>query len=506
MILYAVLGILFIVMVVLAVLSARNDWHWLNPVLLVFIFIAGSAGMIGMAQTLHLRRVALKKVDTQQKRALQEEDELQTILYGDISSLEYGPKSLRGVSQQVELMQLGRGREWPNGKVTVEEGEIKFAFAEAQPEVANENMSLVNVELFAFANQNQSPVSFVGKFLVIEQTPTELYLQPSIPIANFQEASAPTAESWTLFERMPFDKHGIFHELYQSVVGVDVAISGDDFDIGKFRQFLMMNQFAFPAAEAGLDPQSPEYERLIDEFAFDGLSLGVIEAWVERAPNRVSARFEPTPTEVFVRYKFNGNSTETYTVDDKSGKLDTDGTFSVQGQAIDPLLQLSPGTESRDVTFKKDDVVEIDLRTAEGYQRPDGTVVPPFTEREPNVVEADRIFRRKLVDFPYEMTKLYNRGSQAQNDQLRLVSNNEVQDTALEDLLKQQQDRTREKVAYENDNKLLRNDVDRISAVLQQREQQVEDNGRKIEALESQLGELRRRIEIRAQSFGPSVQ
>ncbi|QEG25065.1 hypothetical protein [Mariniblastus fucicola] len=505
MILYAVLGLLFIAMIVLAVLSAKKDWHWLNPVLLVFIFLAGSAAMIAMAQTLHLRRTALKKLNTAEQRVATAEKNRQEMIFGDISSAEYGPNSLRGLSQQVELMQLGRGREWSGGTVENVDGEIKFTFPTEQPENEDANMSLNDVELFAFANDAQNrPVSFVGKFLVVEQTPKELFLKISVPIANWDEYRAPKAATWTLFERMPFDKHGIFRDLYRHLFPEEASLAASDFNIGKFRQFLTTNEFAIPAAKLGMDPASPEYERLIDEVSFDGLSLGTIDAWVDKAPNRQSERFEPTPAEVFIRYKFTGNSNETYTVDDKTGKLDTDGTFSVQGHAVDPLLHLSPGSESRDVSFRKDDIVEIDQRTAEGYQRPDGTQVPPFVDREPNVVVEDRIFRRKLVDFPYEMTNLYNRGFQAETDQQRLASNNEVQDTALQDLLKQQQERTREKIAIENDNNLLRNDLDRVSAILQQRDQQVAENARRIESLEMKLEELRRSIELRAQSISSS--
>lgn len=501
MILFAILGLLFIAMIVFAVMSARKDWHWLNPVLLVFIFIAGSAAMIGMAQTLHLRRGVLKKIDRERIRAVKAEADRQEAIFGNISSAVYGPNSLRGLSQQVELLQLGRGRVWTGGKVKpADQGELRFEFPSEQPAVEDDDMSLQDIELYAFADDaNGTPVMFVGKFLVLEQTPTELFLQQSIPIANWQERLNPQAPSWTLFERMPFDKHGIYRDLYRQLFPDDETMIGDNFDIGKFRQFLMVNENAFPAKKTGLDPASAEYERLIDEMTFDGLSKGEIDAWVDAAPNRVSARFEPTPAELFVRYKFNGNSKESYTVDDKTGKLDTDGTFTIQGHAVDPLLQLSPGEESRDVTFKKDDIVEIDLRTAEGYQRPDGTTVPPFTEREPNVEEVDRIYRRKLVDFPYEMTKLYNRGFQSENDQQRLKSNNEVQDTTLEDLTRQQEERTREKVAYENDNNLLRNDLDRITAVRQQRDQQVSENARKIEMLEAKLDEIRRTIELQSQ-------
>jgi hypothetical protein len=502
--LYAVLGLLLVAMIVFAVLSAKKDWHWLNPVLLIFIFIAGSAGMIGMAQTLHLRRGVLKKISDGTEKLERLEKEKQKVIYGDIASSEFGPDSLRGISQQVELLQLGRGRVWSGGEVKNENGEIEFKFPAEQPEIEDDNMSLANVELFAFANDaNGIPVSFVGKFTVLEHNPTELFLERSVPIANWQEYGKPSAK-WTLFERMPFDKHGVFREVYRQLPGGEAVKTGEDFDIAKFRQFLMTNEYALPAQKVGLAPNSAEYERLIDEFAFDGLSIGTIDAWVDKAPNRISPRFEPSPSEVFVKYKFTGSSSETYTVDDKTGKLDTDGTFSVQGHAVDPLLQLSPGEESRDVTFKKDDTVEIDLVTAEGYQRPDGQVVPPFTDREPNIEEVDRIYRRKLVDYPYEMTKLYNRGFQADNDSARLVGNNEVQDTALKDATRQQQERTREKVAIENDNNLLRNDLDRVNAVLQQLEQQVAERTRQINMLEQKVLESRRAVELQATQFSSS--
>lgn len=505
MILFAILGLLFIAMIVFAVMSARKDWHWLNPVLLVFIFLAGSAAMVAMAQTLHLRRGVMSKIDKAQQRVADKEKQRQELIFGDISSAEYGPNSLRGRSQQLELLQLGRGRVWAGGTVSNTDGEIEFKFPAEQPEVDDENMSLNNVELFAFANNAAgSPIMFVGKFLVVEQTTNELFLEQSAPIANWQEYRQPQAATWTLFERMPFDKHGVFRDLFEQQNPGESLVNGDKFDIGKFRAYLTGQNSPLMANNLGMDPNSAEYESLIDQFNFDEVSKGEIEAWVESAPNRISRRFEPSPSEVFILYKFNGNSNETYTVDDKTGKLDTDGTFSVQGHAVDPLLQLSPGEESRDVTFRKDDIVEIDLVTAEGYQRADGTKVLPFTEREPNVEKVGEIYRRKLVDFPYEMTKLYNRGSQAGNDRDRLVSNNLVQDTTIKDLEKQQQERTREKVAHENDNNRLRNDLDRITAVLRQRDQQVNENARKINELQSQLDELRRNIELRSQPIGAS--
>jgi len=503
MIILAVVGLLFIAMIVFAVLSARKDWHWFNPVLLVFIFIAGVVGIAAMSQTLQLRLAAIKALEGATKRLARAETERQMVIFGDLKSSTYGPNSLRGLNQQLELLQLGRGRVWLGGKVANQNGKVTFTFSAAQPEV-DENLSLVNTELFAFAVDSEGQPSFVGKVGILQQTPTELVMEQAIPIADWQEFGEPQAASWTLYERMPFDKHGIFRELHDHAFPDKSLIDGDQFDITQFRKFLTSYPAALPADKMGMDSGSADYERLIDELAFDGLTFGEIDTWVESAPNRVAARFEPDPSEVFVRYRFTGESKEAYIVDDKTGKLDTDGTFSIQGHAVDPLLHLSPGEETRDVSFKKDDIVEIDLTTAEGYQRPDGTSVAPFTEREPNVEVVGRIFRRKLVDFPYEMTNLYNRGNQSEAETARLVSNNEVQDTALKDLLKQQQERTRSKVAYDNDSKLLQNDLDNIQAVLQKRELQVSENARKIESLKLEMERLRASIEVSSRSFGSS--
>ena len=504
MIFLVVIGLLFIAMIVFAVLSARKDWFWLNPVLLVFIFIAGVVGIAAMSQTLQLRLAAMKKVDSETKRMVRAEKERQEVIFGDLNSSTYGPNSLRGLNQQLELLQLGRGRVWPGGTVANENGKIKFTFPAPQPEIDNADLSLVDAELVAFAvNANGEP-SFVGRFLVTNQSTTELLLEESVPIANWQEYRQPEAQSWTLYERMPFDKHGIFKDLYDHYFPDKPLVDGDRFDIDQFRKFLTSHPDALPADKMNMPADSPAYERLIDELAFDGLMFGEIDTWVDKAANRSAARFEPNPAEVFVRYKFTSDSKESYIVDDKTGKLDTDGAFSIQGHAVDPLLHLSPGAETREVSFKKDDIVEIDLRTAEGYQRTDGTQVRPFTEREPSVEVVGRVFRRELVDFPYEMTNYYNRGSQAETETARLVSNNEVQDTTLEDLLKQQQDRTREKVSFENDNKLLQNDLDKLQALLDTREQKVAENDRKIEALKSELDRLRAGIEVSSRAFGVS--
>lgn len=491
MILYAILGLIFIAMVVLTVMSVK-DWHWLNPVLLILIFIAGSAGMIGMAQTLHLRTEAQAKLASLTKRADTAEANQQMAVYGDVNSTEYGPESLRGVNQQVNLMMIGRGRTWEGGTVANNNGDIEFTFPVVQGAVETEDQNLENVELFAFAEGQlqigpdnlpvAAPISFVGKFRVVQQSTTRLVLKPSIPIANFALYAQP-ATTWTLFERMPFDRHGVFREVE--------GITDETFDIATFRNILA-NKY-FPAQSFSLDPNSKEYENLIDRFSFDGMSLGAINAYVESQPNRKSPRFEPTPEEVMVKYRFDATSNP-YTVDDKSGKLDTDGTFTILGYAVDPTLHLSPGDETRDVVFNKDDTVIIDLQTAEGYERKDGTTVPPFTERE-QVTELDRIYKRKLSDFPIEMANLFIRGERLADEADRFIQNNEVQDLTITDAESQKTERLRKSVAYQNDNKKLENDLDQVTALRQNLDQKVSQADQRIAQLEAMMLEVRQRIE-----------
>ena len=142
MIVLVVVGLLFVAMIVFAVLSARKDWHWFNPVLLVFIFIASVVGIAAMSQTLQLRLAAIKALEKETKRVAKAEEERQTVLYGDLQSTTYGPMSLRGLNQQLELLQLGRGRVWLGGTVANQNGKITFTFPAAQPEV---ELSLIHI-------------------------------------------------------------------------------------------------------------------------------------------------------------------------------------------------------------------------------------------------------------------------------------------------------------------------------------------------------------------------
>ncbi len=486
MIVYAILGLLLVAVIVFVVLSAK-DWHWLNLVLIVFVFIAGSAAMLAMAQTLHLRTKAIKRYDSALKDAQAKTQLANDAVFGKADSAEYGADSVRGLAQQVNLLRIGRGRVYSNGSVSNTDGQIRFEFPTELPDGNDDALTLQDTELFAFQEvqrpaadgdgQISIPVGFIGKFLVVEQQPKFLVMERTGLLGNFTQYQQPTG-TWSLYERMPFDRHGIFRD----VMGLS-DVQEEDFKISEFRNALIN---FMPAQMFGLEANSAPYERLIDEFCFDGLSLGKIQNWVEsQAASRVSKRFEPKLDEVFVRYRFEKTS-DPYDVDDTSGKLDTDGTFTINGLAVDPTLHLP---ENKQVVFKKDDIVNIDLRTAEGYQRPDGTEVPAFAVRE-SVVEVGRFYSRTLTDYPFEMTNIFNRSEKMADDADRLIENNEVQQLANDDTLLQQQERSRLIASLEKDNGMLQQDLDQVTALLQSLEDQQRGKAEMIESLLEEMNSL----------------
>lgn len=490
MILYAILGLLLIGMIVLAVLS-RKDWHWLNLVLLIFVFIAGSAAMISMAQTLFLRRNAYIAWDRAVTAAKKADDALEIAIFGDVDSAEYSSDSLRGVSQELNLLQIGRGRTISNGKVSNNNGQIRFEFPEEQPAAQDEN-SLLQRDLFAFAeadvNGGLAPVTFVGKFRVTEQQPGFLTLDRTDLVADAEQYARPTS-SWTLFERMPFDVHGIFRD----AEGI-TAQKEEDFDISAFRQKLTSKYL--PAAMFGLEPDSAAYEAIIDRYAFDGLSIGKIKRWIDANQATRKEPFDPPIDEKFVLFRFEGKSKETYAVDDESGNLEDDGAFTPNGLAVDRKLHLG-----RDVDFKKDDLVLIDQRTAlEGYDNPDGTRIQPFNTRE-NVENLGVYFSRKLTDYPFELGNIVNRTRRTSDSTSRISANNEVQQATNQNMEAQRLERVRQLGAVDDDNKFLQEDVDLIEALAATREEENRLNARRIDELLDEIDRLKQRVvELEASS------
>ena len=133
------------------------------------------------------------------------------LILGNKDSATYDPGSLRAVSNRLSLAMSGRGRVWSGGTVTAEGDKRIFQYATARPEDANKT-NLLNVLLYAFAdvsiNGNPEPQSYIGSVLVTEETLENVKLE-GLFISNGQEWATPSS-SWTLFEKMPLDRHDTF--------------------------------------------------------------------------------------------------------------------------------------------------------------------------------------------------------------------------------------------------------------------------------------------------------
>jgi hypothetical protein len=274
---------------------------------------------------------------------------------------------------------------------------------------------------------------------------------------------------------MPTDRRDAFKKI--------ANIQGDEFDISEFRKALATH---LPASLFGLAEDSQEYEALIDRYAFDGLTLGQIQNWIEaQGAARKNPRFEPLSGEVFVEYKFNKKSNRAYQVDaaEGAGNLVTDGLFTTLGLAVPTSLHAG-----KPVEFEKDDIVLVDQFTADGYARPDGTQVPPFNRTE-DVTEVSRRFIRQLNDYPYILQDLKSQANKLDEETKQVVANNTETQKALDDA--DSQIRVRDEVITKlaQDQQNLRQDLEMIQMLFDSRTRELEDIKQQIESLDREIKE-----------------
>lgn len=487
---YLVYGIIFVVLVAGCVMAAKH-WHWVNTVFLILTFIAGVAATAGMAQVFYKRSKAVQAYNKIIKDHAQASAALNVAIYGKPSDIGYGEKSLRAVSNKLNLELLGRGRVWSGGVVeSAGENQWNFKFALPVPEDEGgqlEQLKQIEVQVFRdqVINQRAYPVSYIGKFRVTDATREGFALQ-GLLIVDSEEASAPTS-TWTIYEKMPLDRRGAFKNAIAAMAKEGVNV--DEMSIDQFRDILK-TQF-FPADRVPFEIDSPKYEQLIDSYAFDGQSLGKIQNWVEaNQASRQSGPFQPRPEEVHVKYRFNASSRE-YTVD-ADGNLETDGPFTPLGQAVARNLHLG-----KKVTFKEGDEVTIDQLTAEGYQR-DGTTIAPFSQTE-DVTEIDRIYLREHRDYPFMFSSLQDQAQGLAEILLVRQQDNQTHDKTIAiDIDQQIQERVRIQADLEFDNMNLAKDRDLITSIEAKKADQVDRLQKKVDILIDQKIDLRRKVGMAA--------
>lgn len=489
-----ILGLAFIALVVFAILASKT-WHWVNVVFVILTFMAGVGAIWGLTQVYSLRKDAMNdfKKWKEQLEANLAEAELKT--YGEITSTSYDPGTLRAVSEELSRVMQGRGRVWSGGQVVAENDLRVFTFATPRPA---DVQPLQDVVLFAFLESQvggQSyPARYIGSVRVKEETPESVKVE-LVALADPGEFAQPTG-TWSLFEKMPLDRRSIFKNGFEAFVegspnasarqlkfvenlaASRIKNSTTDLDIAEFRAVL--TSIYLSADKIGLDPKSREYEQLIDRYAFDGLSLGKIQTWIENNPqSRVDQRFDPPPEEVFILYRFDEKSKRSYQVD-ANGSIDADGLFTPLGQAVDPALHAG-----KQIDFAKGDTVLVDQRTADGYQRNEQQVAP-FKQNE-SVTEVDRIYRRQVRDFPYEFADIRAQAARVVIETARIRENNKVNQATFDNAKAQQSVRDGLISDLDADNMNLKNDLDTITALYEQKSQQNSDLKQQIASLERKI-------------------
>lgn len=488
-----IIGLVFILLIVFTVMS-RNTWHWVNIVFVNLTFLAGVGASIGLAQALQLRYKAMAELDSAEKQADQKTKEADLALFGDPNASTYSRDSLRGKTHELSLALTGRGRVWSGGTITADGENRVFQFAAARSKEEADKVKLENVLMYAFADGNVAgqayPQSYIGTVMVAAETPAQVTLKP-VFIADGQQWTEP-ATSWSLYEKMPLDRHDIFKDAIVAYVDAnkDTAAEGlqtlaadilkGEMKIGPYRQ-LLVTQY-LPAEKLGFDPASVEYQKLIDQYAFDGFSIGDIKDWIEANPgSRVVQTFDPPPEEVFYRYRFKKASSQTYTVNSEAGTLETDGPFTELGYAVDPLLHADGP-----VKFEEGDTVLVDQLSSQAFVQ---------KETDATVEKIDEVYFRQLRDFPYMFSDLTLQTRKFMEETERVKATIVVQIKALEDAAAQREDRLRTIAGLQFDNSNLKNDTDAIQGLQNQREEEIRTLTAQIASLKQQIQQNYQRVQ-----------
>ena len=486
---YAIVGILVIAFIAFVVLSAKA-WHWSNIVFLSLCFLAGLGALISMADVLEKRRAVMLDFTKSEKDLTQVNQQIEKVLYGSELADEYSPDSLRGLSEALDLQMAGRGRVWNGGTIEASDANRIFRFPaeRIQNEDAENQASMEDMRLFVFSDrvfeeEKVYPVVFVGTMRVVSETPDSVELEP-VFIADENEYKSPTS-TWTLFEKSPVDRRDVY--VRNSGIVIDEKDSQLNDRLTEYHKLLV--EQIMPPGLLGFDindeNQAAKYEQAIDRVLFDGLPIVKIENWIETQPNRISQRFVPEPEEIFVRFRFE-KASRPYQVD-SPGNLGAEGQFTKNGQAVNPALHAGG-----DIEFEKGDVIQVDKLTADGYQRGEN-VVPKFADIEP-VTEIERVFIRRLKDFPYLLKTLRRQYDDYLDEIQRVQSNNQRSGDAIAKADSQAQERENQIQLLLEDQQKFQSDVEIVNRYLDGRRVRKSDLEANLQGLESEIRENHRKM------------
>jgi hypothetical protein len=422
MLFYLLAGLVFIALVVFLVFAAKN-WHWLHVTAVVLVYLTAVPGFYCAGFVLKTRKAVVKEFAESKLSVENERKRYLSRLYGDQPGPQggFGEGSLKAEVSRYMLLTMGKGRSWDEATLQARnETQVTFAISQpaaavnpddalgadpalpaaAAPAAAEPTPGLyptVGALVYAFqltgmtieANRQVAVAgNYLGSYRVTTVNGSEVVAVPVVVM----ESDLMIGGSVALFEKPPVDTHDVM------VAALGFAQDAKP-TIDEFRQKF---QEVFPPESFNLDASSAFYQRMVDEFSFDGRSIATeIDPWLS-AQGRPA--LNPAAEEVLVVSRVLRNLEESV---DGTQDMVTSGVFDSLGRANDPDLQLGgPARVAASRPGDDTDVILIDEPTAAlGYTRQDGTQVKSW-EEEGKSESINRIYSRRLRDYTSEIEQV----------------------------------------------------------------------------------------------------
>lgn len=213
---YIVLGLLFLLSIAAAWLSART-WPVGQVILVYVIFLATGFYVYLSAKSLAVRQRYRTQVERLEVTLRELRAENAALEFGEETDQSGGAKvgGIRQIRNTLHLITLQRGRVWRDAAVAEPagpEGRLTVAIADPSPHGIQEDTIL-----FAF-EQGSVPdgARYLGEFQVVAADPEAgtVTLAPSLDMTGAQRERLTSSQMpWVLYEFLPQDSHDVFASL-----------------------------------------------------------------------------------------------------------------------------------------------------------------------------------------------------------------------------------------------------------------------------------------------------
>ncbi len=234
---YAILGILIVLVIGFFVVlwKAARTWRWFHIVTALFTMLLAVAFIFPTAGALKSRSEWHKVKETLEVRAEKAYADYKTIKFGDSSD----PDSSDGLDelrQKLTAIGIEAGRVWrslelrsgdlnaitltgsQDNAVIPPDGGVDGAAAPAAAPAPVVDLVPKGLVVYCFyekpaPNTNMLVPSFyLGEFLVVDSTPTQVTLKPTAELEEVQKQviSSGQANRWSVYEMLPLDGHEMF--------------------------------------------------------------------------------------------------------------------------------------------------------------------------------------------------------------------------------------------------------------------------------------------------------